>query len=252
MTRIAPALSLVLAMTWSFPATAADVRVVTGNDYAPFTDESLPGGGLATELVVATFNALGDEVEVDFRPWARGYHDTRQGMFAGTFPYVHSDERATQVRYAPTPLASIQNIAVSSIERPVRFTGAASLRGLTLCRPLGYALPAVVEEVIEEDQLEVTGVSEIESCPRMIELGRADLFIPTNFTWPALVASQNLAESDFHVAEQPIQEQHLYFITADSDEGGATIERFERGFRIVRESGAYDEIFTRHIAEEAE
>ena len=76
---------------------AEELAIATGNDYAPFTDEELPEGGLATEVVVEAFAAVDHEVDIDFRPWARGYHDTGQGVFAGTFPYVHSDERAEEM-----------------------------------------------------------------------------------------------------------------------------------------------------------
>lgn len=245
---------VLLATTMAMAGTTgAEVRVATGNDYAPFTDEDLPEGGLATELVVRAFEAAGaDSIDVDFRPWARGFHDTAQGLFAGTFPYVYTDDRAERVQYAPTPLASIENIVVSSADSPVDYDGVESLTGLDLCRPLGYALPGVIEQHIEDGHINASGVSEIESCPRMIEMGRADYFVATNFTWPGLVAGLGLNDADFHVAEQPVEAQALHFISAHGDDGDQAIAQYEQGMAILHDSGEYEEIFNRHIVEEQE
>ena len=45
-------------------AAAAPLALTTGNDYAPFVHSQLPGGGLATEVVRAAFEAQGSQVEL--------------------------------------------------------------------------------------------------------------------------------------------------------------------------------------------
>lgn len=227
----------------------ADIRVATGNGYEPFTDEDLPHGGLATELVVEAFAAVGREVEVDFRPWARGYWDTKQGLFAGTFPYVHSDERAAEMLYSTTPLAEVLVIVVSSADNPVEFDGLHSFEGRTLCSALGYAELAEVQAMIDDGRLNEESPAEVESCPRMIEAGRADFFLPNNFTWLGLAASLNLDHDDFQVAEEPVATNALYFITAQTDEGAAMIDLFDAGLERLHDTGRYEEIATRHMSQ---
>ncbi len=47
---------------------AEPIPIVTGNKFAPFTDEKLPNGGLATEIIKTTFNELGHETKIKFLP----------------------------------------------------------------------------------------------------------------------------------------------------------------------------------------
>jgi len=226
----------------------AEVDVVTGNGYEPFTDEELPNGGLATELVVEAFGEVGQDARIDFRPWARGYHDTLWEMFVGTFPYVHTDSRAEDMHYSEEPLAVLAEIVVSRSDDPIRFENAEALAGRSVCRPVGYAYPDAVEDLIETGDLDLTAPAEMSSCPRMVELGRVDFFVANNFTWPGLVISEELDEAAFHVDhDNPIRETALYFIAPRTDEGLATIEEFDRGLRALRASGRYDEIVERHV-----
>ena len=42
------------------------VSFITGNDYKPYTDEGLPGGGLITEVMRQVFEERGYDFEVEF------------------------------------------------------------------------------------------------------------------------------------------------------------------------------------------
>lgn len=226
---------------------AAEIRIATGNDYAPFTDEDLPAGGLATEIVVEAFGKVDSSVDIDFRPWRRGYHDTLQGLFAGTFPYVYTSDRAEEMQFSSEPIAVMRQMAVSRASEPVEYTGPDSLAGLTICSPQGYAEPDLIQELIDDGSLDAAEPSEIESCIRMMQRGRSDFFIPNNFTWPGLVASEDLDPDEFHVDDNAIAETELFFITPRSDVDSEALDRFDRGLGLLRESGAYDEIVRRHV-----
>lgn len=92
--RLIVVCAAVLAVGLARPACAAEqFALVTGEDYPPFADPRLPGGGLATILVRQVVAALGATARVDFLPWRRGYEDTLRGRYDGTFPYVRTPER---------------------------------------------------------------------------------------------------------------------------------------------------------------
>ncbi len=72
-----------------FPTEAGQtVRLVTGDDYRPFTDQALPQGGMITEIVDHVFQKMGYQAEIEFHSWSRGYTLSEEGAFLGTFPYV--------------------------------------------------------------------------------------------------------------------------------------------------------------------
>ena len=139
---------------------------------------------------------------------------------------------------------------VSSAEDPVEYDGPESLEGHTLCHALGYQLPGDIDELIDQEALNTTEIEDMDGCARMVELGRVDFFIPTNFTWPGHVESEGLDPDAFHVSEQPVEEQGLYFITARTDEGEQVLERFDEGLRQLRDTGRYEEIVTSHVGDE--
>ena len=106
------ALALLSALMLSVTAGAARATViestldlVTGNDFAPFTGEDLPQGGMLTELVLRSFKAMGLGYDVRFVPWKRGYDGVVAGKFLGTFPYVRTPEREQEFYDAVDTLA---------------------------------------------------------------------------------------------------------------------------------------------------
>ena len=68
-------------------AKAQTFKIVTGNDFGPFTGVDLPNGGLITEIVESVYREMGFETEFHFGAWDRGYADILNGRFEATFPY---------------------------------------------------------------------------------------------------------------------------------------------------------------------
>ncbi len=73
------------------------VRLVTGNDYKPFTDQSLPQGGMITAIVNQIFIKMGYIPEIEFLSLSRGYSLSSRGAVLGTFPYVKTPERLAEI-----------------------------------------------------------------------------------------------------------------------------------------------------------
>jgi polar amino acid transport system substrate-binding protein len=91
--RILGALSIALTLLAAAPGQAAGLRLVTGTDYPPFAGPELVGGGMATDLVTAAFQAAGSPIEpIEFLPWKRGYQAVLDGEFDATFPYADAPD----------------------------------------------------------------------------------------------------------------------------------------------------------------
>ena len=69
------------------------VKLVTGNDYQPYTHESLPEGGLFNEIVKRAYDKVGITYAIDWKPWRRGFNETLAGKYLATYPYVLTEER---------------------------------------------------------------------------------------------------------------------------------------------------------------
>ncbi len=130
-----PLLGLALLLACWTPGWAEEIRLVTG-EFAPYSGENLPNGGMTTELVSGIFDRLGYSVSVAYLPWKRGYQGTRDGKFSATFPYSFNSERASEMLYS-APLRSSPVYLFVHVEAPLSKAAPENLQGLRLCTALG-------------------------------------------------------------------------------------------------------------------
>jgi hypothetical protein len=53
------AITLLLLSVFAIPVHATELTLVTGDQYAPFTDQRLPHGGMISEMVKVIFQKMG-------------------------------------------------------------------------------------------------------------------------------------------------------------------------------------------------
>lgn len=241
---------LTVAALIALPAHAETLEMVTGKGYQPFTDPGLPEGGLATEVVKAALATQDTDVKVEFLPWARGYKQVARGKKDATFPYVRTSDREEEVLFSE-PLFEVKPQVISSADNPVKFDGTkASLDGMTVCRPTGYAMSPMLQEMIENDRLDTQDPNNVTLCPKLVKAGRVDFFQQNNFVWPGMVESEGLNADNFHVAEEPITVNNLYVVVGkDHDNAGDLISTINAGLKALRESGEFDKIVKRHVGD---
>ena len=159
----------------SSSATANVVQLVTGNDYHPYTDQSLPNRGMVTEIVESAFKEVGYDPKIVFRPWKRAYAETKEGIFAGSFPYIKAEARLKDF-YFSEPIHTMSIRVFVGTDSPIRELD--DIQGKRICIPLGYAVSKKFREIIGNhiDQQEANP-SDLASCLRMIRSGRKDFFI---------------------------------------------------------------------------
>ncbi|WP_158269379.1 ABC transporter substrate-binding protein [Saccharospirillum sp. MSK14-1] len=219
----------------------ADVMLVTGNDYPPFTDQDLPDGGLSTRLVQAAFAATGAMVEIHFQPWLRGYRATLNGDFAATFPYVHTDQRESEMVFSD-PFMNVDTVIISRATQPLDYASVASLQGMALCRAQGWGLPAAIRDGIDAGIIEVVDAPQYTSCFRMLLAGRVDFLLSNNLQWEVQAQVNHLNPDDFHLATTPVQRSHHYLIAAKTPAGKAIIEQFNTGLARLKNNGDFGRI----------
>lgn len=220
--------------------------LVTGNDYAPFTGETLPGGGMLTELVLGAFRVVGLGYEVRFMPWKRGYDGVVGGKYLGGFPYVRTPEREAEVLFSD-PLIEVRQLVYLSTRTPMDFRSPQDFKGRSVCAPVGYALPAELAALVARGELTRESPADLPACVRMVAADRVDAFVIDEFTGQAAVASL-VAGRDIRIAERPYARvgQHLILSRANPD-AAAVLAAFNSGLKKLKESGAFDEIVRRHL-----
>lgn len=226
-------------------ATAGNIRLVTG-EFAPYSGENLPNGGMLTELVSGIFSQLGAEVSVAYLPWKRGYMETLSGKFTATFPYSFSAERAEQMLYSAPLRSSSVHLFVHSATQ-FDYAELEDLRGARLCTALGYNLFPAIQEALAQQLIELITVREMDSCVRMMEERRADgIFLSEQTGWH-LIDQVAGSRRHYRMLSKPLHEVREYLLVSKTYPGAAELlQQFNQALQQRIASGDYQRLADRH------
>lgn len=235
------------------PAPYTGLDLVTGGDYAPFTGEELPGGGLVTDLARRAFAMSGRRYDVRFMPWRRGYDGVVAGRFLATFPYVRTPEREQEVLFSD-PVIEVRQFVYMSNRTAMAFDGrlVSGPRGLegfhgrTVCQPVGYALPPELETLVGQGQLARQTPSDLGACVRMVATGRADALVIDEYSAAAAIARSGLAD-DIRVSQHPYAVVTFHLVIGRATPGAeTTLAAFNDGLKALKAQGVYRELLSGH------
>ncbi len=228
------------------PLGFGQIELVTGNDYAPFTDEQLDSGGMLAEVVTRAFEMMDEKPIVEFLGWDPAYRLTERGKFHGTFPWYHNDERARSFYYSE-PLFDVLILAFTMKDAGITYTGAEEdLVGLRLCRPDGY-FTHDLDQLIADNVITLSQPERVVECFQMLRDGQIDLVTINEFTGMAEITRQGWTD-EISAHEQAMAVQSLHMIFPKATRTGRTLTyRFNEALAALDESGELNEIIQRHI-----
>lgn len=228
------------------PATGSiQVDLVTGNDFKPYADETLPEGGMITEIVVTAFRDLGYDPIVDFLNWPSGYDLTKRGKFAANWAWAPTAEREADFFYSES-LAEDLTFAYWHVDRPQEFEQIDDIKGYRVCRAVDY-YTEFMDHLIESGEIEFTQPKDVNECWRGLADGSFDFVIQAEFASVAQHAELGLTDeiirSDTVVSTQSY---HAIFPKSVS-ESRRLRDDFNRAVRRMGETGALNQIVERHL-----
>ena len=220
----------------------SDIKLVTGNDYAPFTDQSLPKGGLATAVITEAFKEAGVMSQMDWKPWKRGYVESRQGRYIGTFPYIPTEERKLDFLYSDAIFTETY-VALSNRSETGIFKTYEDMKGKTVCRPVGYAIADKLEKNMKEWNIALFQPADMSGCMKAVMRLPNQVVIMNR-----LQAAEEFKKTEVSLAEIKVHQLTekgftLHFIVSKSLKGADEwILKFNQGLENIRQSGLYDKL----------
>lgn len=240
-----------LSLAVSLGAHAADVRLVTGDDYAPLTDRELPRGGMLSAVAQAALERSGLASSLAWQPWNRGYLMTLRGEYDATFPYIRAEQREHDFLYSAPLYVSEQHL-FSRATDPVEVNDLAGISGRRLCHPLGWQLPAEVQALVDRGVLVRHSPPSLSECALLLLLGRDDVFLADRLLGVHAVQSTEVDRQRFHISDSVLSRQTIHLIVPRSrPDAGQLIERFDRGLRTLQDSGDYQRLIESFAADSA-
>lgn len=227
-------------------ASAGMIQLVTGNNYPPFTDEKLPRRGMITEIVELAFQKVGYETTIAFRPWKRGYEETKKGVFVGTFPYIKTEERLKDFYYSQainTVYTRVFVLRDSSIRE------LQDLKGQRICIPLGYGVSERFNNLLRKGFFsEEANPVNLEGCLRMMLSGRKDFFIINEINGWSTIRDTFQSKENFRTLDAVFKEEtHHLIIPKTYKNSKKILEDFNIGLEKIRREGILKGVISRHL-----
>lgn len=243
---VALTLAAALLLAGLGPARAdGTLALATGNDYKPFTDQSLADGGFATDLVLVVLDRAGYDHTLQWVPWKRAETGTAETQFTATFPYFKTEERATVFHYSD-PIYTVEARLFAAADAPDAGS-VAELEGRTLCVPLGYAVATSLEDAVGDDRIKRDMPPEMSNCFKKLAAGRVDMVEASVLQGWDLVDSLGIDRADLKLLSMVVDENTLHFIVSRSlPQGEEIIAAFNQALAEVKADGTYDALIAKH------
>ncbi len=221
------------------------LSLVTGNDYAPFTDQSLPEGGMFTDLVHTAMTRAGYDPKVEFLPWDQAMSATQKGKFKGSFPWYETTDRRA-ARWYSRPVYEVLIVVYHKTGAPLEFEGIDDLVGLNLCRPAGY-FDDDIREKVEAGQIIRSAPETPANCFEMLVKGDVDVVSMSAMVGNGAIIKQGFDEK-VEVADTPLAIRPLHIVYPKFDpRSRGTMGKIDRELKLMDQDGTTAAIIEKHL-----
>jgi nucleoid-associated protein YgaU len=256
------------AMPGASPVDERQILLITGGNYAPFTDEALPHRGLYTKLVETAFLRAAPEqaYKIQFvNDWASHLDLLMPTLaFDGTYPWSRpncedadglseSDRDRCETYNFSNPFYEVVDTYFSRNGSGYEVAlSHADFAGTTICRPEGWSLTHMDAVGLYEPAITLVRPTEPDACFDAVANGTADIVAIEAHL--AVEAINRLGYQD-EIIENPnlAAIKGLNIMThEDNPDGKAILEILNRGLDIMQQSGEWRDIVSTALRHQME
>jgi len=232
------------------------VQLLTAGDYAPLTDQSLPQGGLITELVEQALTATGTQFQLTWiNDWSAHLDPLlKQKKYDMGFPWFYpgcpgKDALRCEFLFSK-PVFEVLIVLFTRTDGPLVFENDSDLEGKRLCRPSGYFthdLERVGREWLSRKVIELKQPQSVKDCFDLLLAGEVDGVTTDDFTGRDALARLGYQDRIKQQEREISLEALSVIVHKTHPRATILINRVNQGLAALHESGRYDEIMDRHL-----
>lgn len=232
---------LLLAMA---QAMAQPTLRLVGDRWPPFSDASLPGGGLATELVTTVLSRAGYASAVEEVPWARALMGLGEGRYDVLITTWYSEPRTHLGEYS-RPYLSNRIRLLKRKGEALDVGQLADLYPYSIAVVRDYAYTAAFDG---DRQLHKVPVRNFSSALKMLAAGRVDLTVEDEYVARYLLQREPPAVRDaVEFVAPPLGQSSLHILVSlKNPQHRQIVEAFDRAIDAMRADGSYDRLLRQH------
>lgn len=238
----------------------AELKLLTGGNFAPFTDQDWPGQGLITEIVNAAMEATPSPVTYSITwedDWSQHLFPLlSEKKFDMGFPWYRPDcdatpdnERCANFHFSD-PLVEILVLLFVKADSGFDYTEDADVIGKTICRPKGYFthdLDRPGREWISKGLIKLVQPATPQECFQAVLDGTVDAATVNVFLGAETIEEMGLRGRVVPL-DKPLSVEGLHVIISKTHWRGTTfLYRFNAGLAALKESDRYGQIVSKHL-----
>jgi len=228
-------------------APRADTVDITTGHYPPWTDSKQPGDGVINQLVTAAFATQGLAVNYVHLPWKRALVETRRGKHPASSFWLPgaTDDKAL---LTSEPLLNTRTVFFQRAQDPpISWERLEDLKDYRIGATMGFTYTPAFYDAVDEGLIQVLFVPDESQNFKLLLAGRIDLFAASEFAGLAMARELGIETDRLRIVQPPLLESPVHILfSSDHPRGRQLLESFNRGFRMIRDSGEYQRILERH------
>ncbi|TXH69980.1 MAG: transporter substrate-binding domain-containing protein [Thiothrix sp.] len=244
------------------PETAAstlkktEVQLLTAGDYQPFTDQSLPNGGLITELVETSLKNQNISYKLTWiNDWSAHLDPLiKEKKYDMGFPWLNPgcpnvEHMRCQFLFS-TPIFQMLEVLFTRNDKPLKFEKDDDIIGHTLCRPSGYFthdLERPGREWLKKNLIKLEQPQSVKECFEMLMAGKVDAVAMNDFTGRETVAKMGLQDKVAPLPRELSVEGLHVLIHKTHPQATILLNNVNKGLKALQDSGEYDAIMDKHL-----
>lgn len=257
LTQITPTFAKITPGT---AATRQKINLMTGSDYAPFTDVNLPNGGILADVVNAAMAEANPDAGYAIH-WVEGWDSHLEPLLSNAlldmgFPWIKPDCAATPTEYRcanfkfSDPMFEMLMLLFVNASDPLPFAQDTDVHGATLCRPSGYAvhqLDRPDRRWLADGHVTLVQPHAVADCFQMLAAGEVDGVVINEFTGRTAIKTLGLKDV-VEVAPRPLAIEGLHVLVHKTHpRADDLIETINAGLRGIKQNGTYRRIVDTHM-----
>ena len=238
----------------------AEMKLLTGSNYAPFTDHNWSGDGMITEIVNAALENSPYPVPHEIRwddDWSTHlFPQLDSKEFDMGFPWFRpncEEDRLNQRRenfHFSEPLVELLILLFTRKDASFQFETDSDITGKRLCRPKGYfthELERNGRDWINQGIITLVQADSPDACFDLLMKGKIDAVAVNEFLGWTKVSSLGL-KGVVEPLRRTLSIEGLHVVISKKHWRGTThLYRFNSGLEELKKSKRYDDIVSRYL-----
>ncbi len=246
------------------------IEFLTADGYSPFTDRSLPNGGMMTHIVGASMDLIKEQSAGSFtysvswvNDWAAHLNPlliTR--AFDAGFPWVKPDcsrlaELSPDAKYRcqrfffSDPLYEVFTVLFVKSNSPLTFAKDEEIIGKTLCQSAGsstYELDKGGRNWVKDNKITLLRPQTVEECFRLLDTGSVSAVVTADLTGKSVTTALGLSDR-VKALPRPVAIGTIHVIVPKTHPHASTVLYYiNSAITKLRESGEYDTLVDSHLS----